>query len=160
MSKTGSAQLGAVPTWARVVTFTLSLMGLGISAYLSYTHFYPGALVCSPNGIINCALVTTSRQSEILGVPVAMLGAFQYLVMAGLCSPWGWRSPSYRLAQLRLLMGAVGMAFVLWLVSAELLIIDHICLWCTGVHLVTFALFVVLFRVAPQQLGWGQNKAE
>ncbi len=46
------------------------------------------------------------------------------------------------------------MAFVLWLVYAELLIINHICLYCTGVHIVTFALMVVLAMVSPTQLGW------
>jgi uncharacterized membrane protein len=39
------------------------------------------------------------------------------------------------------------MGFVLWLLGAELLIIDHICLWCSGVHLVTFALLVIILRV-------------
>jgi uncharacterized membrane protein len=48
----------------------------------------------------------------------------------------------------------VAMCFVLWLVSAELLIIKNICLYCTGVHLVTFALFLVLTHVGPTQLGW------
>jgi len=47
------------------------------------------------------------------------------------------------------------MAFVLWLIAAEVLIIGNICLWCTAVHLVTFTLLVVLTRVAPRQLGWG-----
>jgi uncharacterized membrane protein len=38
------------------------------------------------------------------------------------------------------------------LIAAELLIIDHICLWCTGVHVVTFALAIVLSRILPAQL--------
>jgi uncharacterized membrane protein len=49
------------------------------------------------------------------------------------------------------------MCFVLWLISAELLIIDNICLYCTGVHIVTFALLVVLSRVSPAQLGWNRS---
>jgi uncharacterized membrane protein len=49
------------------------------------------------------------------------------------------------------------MCFVLWLVSAELLIINNICLYCTGVHIVTFALFVVIMRVGPTQLGWTRS---
>jgi uncharacterized membrane protein len=44
------------------------------------------------------------------------------------------------------------MGFVLWLVAAELLIIDHICLWCTGVHVVTFALLLVVSRTWTGEL--------
>jgi uncharacterized membrane protein len=51
------------------------------------------------------------------------------------------------------------MIFVLWLLSAELLIIDNICLYCTGVHIVTFALFVIMVRVCPRQLGWDRSVA-
>jgi uncharacterized membrane protein len=36
------------------------------------------------------------------------------------------------------------MAFVLWLVAAELLIIKNICLYCTGIHIVTFVLLLLI----------------
>jgi uncharacterized membrane protein len=48
----------------------------------------------------------------------------------------------------------VGVLFVLWLVAAEILIIGHVCLWCTGVHVVTLALLIVLTRVTSAQLRW------
>ena len=41
---------------------------------------------------------------------------------------------------------------MLWLLTAELVIIHKICLWCTGVHLVTFALFVLTVTSAPSLL--------
>ena len=41
---------------------------------------------------------------------------------------------------------------MLWLVAAELLIIKSLCLWCTGVHLVTFALFMVIMLSVPAML--------
>jgi uncharacterized membrane protein len=44
------------------------------------------------------------------------------------------------------------MLFVLWLIAAELLIIKSICLWCTGVHVVTFVLFVITLTTAPALL--------
>jgi uncharacterized membrane protein len=57
----------------------------------------------------------------------------------------------------RFVLAIGAMCFVLWLISAELLIIDNICLYCTGVHIVTFALLVVLSRVCPTQLGWNRS---
>lgn len=143
-----------VPRWAVVASFILSLLGLAISAYLTYTHFQPHAMICSDNGVVNCTAVTTSPQSYFLGVPVAILGLIDYVIMTALTTPWAWRSTFYPLHVARFVLAIGGMGFVLWLVSAELLIIDHICLWCTSVHIVTFAILVILARVAPAQLGW------
>jgi uncharacterized membrane protein len=65
-----------------------------------------------------------------------------------------WGRPERVVAQLRGVLAIISMVMVLWLVAAELLIIGKFCLWCTSVHLVTFALFVVLARSVPKQLGW------
>jgi uncharacterized membrane protein len=146
--------LNPVPRWAVWTTFALSLAGLAISAYLTYTHFQPAALVCSDTGAINCAYVTTSAESYFLGVPVAMLGLAQYLVMATLCSPWIWRRSERWIHVARFALAGIAMCFVLWLISAEVLILGKYCLWCSGVHLVSFALLIVLTRVSPRQLGW------
>jgi uncharacterized membrane protein len=146
-----------VGRWAVASTFLLSLIGLGISTYLTITHFRPMLLVCSSTGTIDCATVTTSAQSYFLGIPVAILGLGNFVVMSVLNSPWGWRARSYWIHVARFVFAIVGMVFVLWLLSAELLIIDHICLWCTGVHVVTFALLIILSRVCPAQLGWSRS---
>jgi uncharacterized membrane protein len=146
-----------VGRWAVASTFLLSLIGLGISTYLTITHFRPMLLVCSSTGTIDCATVTTSAQSYFLGIPVAVLGLGNFVVMSVLNSPWGWRARSYWIHVARFVFAIVGMVFVLWLLSAELLIIGHICLWCTGVHVVTFALLIILSRVCPAQLGWSRS---
>ena len=53
-------------------------------------------------------------------------------------------------------MAVLGIGFVLYLVSAELLEIKAICLYCTGVHVVTFAqLLLVVANGAGDALGWG-----
>ena len=142
-----------VAAWVQAVTWVLSLVGLGISGYLTFTHFAGTQyLACSSTGVVNCGVVTTSAQSYFLGMPVAVLGLAHYVVVSVLTSPWAWRARAYWIHVTRVVLVAISMAFVLWLVAAELLIIDHICLWCTGVHVVTFALFAVMVYVAPRQL--------
>lgn len=143
--------------WVPWVTFGLALIGIGISTYLTITHFDPQALVCSGHGYVNCAKVTTSAQSRFLGIPVAFLGLFQYVAMAGLCSPWAWRTSRREVHVARLAFATVGMGFVLWLLGAELLIIKSLCLWCTGVHVVTFALFICVVSTVPAMLGWTER---
>ena len=149
-----SRTVESVSRWAVVTTFVLSIIGLGFSIYLTITHFQPHALVCADTGTINCAKVTTSAQSYFLGIPVAILGLFNFSLMMGLNSPWAWRAKSYWLHVARFALTVVGMGFVLWLIYAEIMIIGNICLYCTGVHIVTFALLIVLTRVTPTQLGW------
>ena len=80
--------------------------------------------------------------------------------MTALTTPWAWRATNYWLHAGRFLFSIGSMIFVLWLVAAELVIIDHVCLYCTAVHIVTFAILIVMTRVAPTQLGWGSPAAK
>ena len=146
--------------WKVVTSLVLSLIGLGIASYLTYAHFQPQALVCADNGLINCAKVTTSAESRFLGIPVAILGLGYYLVMTGFNLPRAWRSTDRRVHLARLVLSGVGMAFALYLVAAELIIIGNICVWCTAVHVVTFLLFVLIVTTVPGMLGWGSAEYE
>ena len=79
-----------------------------------------------------------------LGIPIAVLGMAWFMAMVALNLPAAWRSgaPAVTIARLGLAVG--GMGFALYLVSAELLSINAICLWCSLVHVLTFALFVLV----------------
>jgi uncharacterized membrane protein len=128
--------------WAPPITFVLSLAGLGASIYLTYTHFHPAALICHASSHINCAEVTTSSQSEIFNhIPVAIAGLAFYAGMVVLMSPWVWRIADPRIGWLRLAAVVTGIGMVGYLVYVEAVQIKAICLWCTGVHIVTFLLF-------------------
>ncbi len=90
--------------------------------------------------------MTTSAWSTFVGVPVALLGLLFFVVMIGLCLPRVWRSRAAHLDAARLGWATVGLGMALYLVWAELYRIHAICLWCTGVHVITFVLWaVVLF---------------
>jgi len=143
--------------WQPVATLVLSIVGLGIATYLTITHFDKVALVCSDNGAINCAKVTTSPQSEIVGIPVAMLGLAFFIPMIALCLPVAWRSTDRRIHMARLLLAVTGVGMIIYLIIAELFIIKAICLWCSGVHLITFILFVIIVTASPVVLAAGDH---
>lgn len=149
----------AVARWVELTTLALSLVGLALSVYLTITHFQPQALVCSGSGVIDCAKVTTSAQSYFLHVPVAIWGLVNYTAMTALNTPWAWHSKIRAVHLARFALGVVSMCFVLWLIYAEIMIIGNICLYCTGVHLATFALFFILVSVCPTQLGWARSRS-
>jgi uncharacterized membrane protein len=138
-------RVGAVPRWVTAITLGLSLLAVGLSAYLTYTHYTdPTALACPDTGIVNCTAVTTSSWSVILGVPVALLGLLWALGMTALNTPWAWRARRQWIGTLRLAASAAGALMVLYLVFVELFRVDAICLWCTGVHITAISLFAVI----------------
>jgi uncharacterized membrane protein len=147
-----------VPAWLQFTTWALALAGLGVSTYLTIAHYTSSSiLACSDKGLVNCAAVTTSAQSMVFGVfPVAVLGLAFYIFLVAITSPWAWRWnwPPVRLVRLGSLV--VGMVFVLYLVYTELITLNAICLGCTSVHVLTFALFaLVVFGFAA---GYGTRQ--
>ena len=153
MSKT----LNPVDRWVIPTTWILSFLGLGLSIYLTIAH-YAGAhvLACSSNGVVNCGLVITSPESYVFHIPVAILGLVAFAGLIVINSPWGWRSPLRWIHVFRFYSIVASMIFVLYLVYCELIKLNHICEYCTFVHIVTLALLIILTRVAPRQLGWGE----
>jgi uncharacterized membrane protein len=137
--------------WQPIVTLLVSLMGLGVSIYLTITHFDTHIALSCPagGGIINCQKVTTSPQSYVFGIPVAVLGLAFFLPMIALNLPQAWRSTDRRIHLARLALSVVGVGMIIYLVIAELFIIKNICLWCTSVHVLTFILFVIIVTASP-----------
>jgi uncharacterized membrane protein len=133
------------PDWAWPATAAMSLVGLGISIYLTAVHYSSSVtLACTSSGTINCEKVTSSPQSMLLGRPVALWGAVYFVLVTAVCLPWAWRSPSRELRLVRIALVVAGILFALRLVYAELFEIDAICLWCTAVHIDTLALFAAV----------------
>lgn len=131
------------PRWAIPASLLLCVLGLADAAYLTYEH-YTGSttLACSDQGLVNCAAVTKSQYAVVAGLPVALLGLLFFVAMLLLCLPPLWRND--KLGVVRLVGVVVGVLMVLYLVYVELIELDRLCLWCTGVHVVTVALFVVV----------------
>lgn len=131
------------PRWPSLVGTTLCIAGTGVAAYLTYEH-YTGStsLVCSDKGIVNCLAVTTSSYAYVAGIPVAVLGLVFFVTMFALQLPAMWRRSEPAIRAGRVVWALAGLGSVIYLLYAELFLIDAICLWCTSVHILTFAVFV------------------
>ena len=141
--------------WA---SFALALIGLAISGYMTFEHYTGNTtLACTEGGLFNCAAVTTSKYAYILHIPVAVLGLVQFVTMAALCSPWAWRAKERWIHIARFAFAVLGMLTVLWLLTVELAILGELCVYCTGVHVVTFTLFVLVIVSVPRMLGWTER---
>ena len=160
---TSTASTPPTARWAPVVTLPLALVGLALSTYLTYVHYAePRSLSCPDTGVVNCTKVTTSPESMLFGViPVALAGAVYFLLLAALLAPAAWRSSRRELmvARLATVVGGVGM--VCYLVYVEAVVVHALCLYCTGVHVIMFALFVAVLAAtvlpAPDPRDMGRS---
>jgi uncharacterized membrane protein len=137
--------------WQPITSLVLSIAGICVSIYLTLTHFSSAVTLSCPagGGAINCEKVTTSPQSYVFGIPVAVLGLVFFIPMLILCLPVAWRSLNRWIHLARLLLSVAGVGMIIYLISAELFTIKAICLWCTSVHVITFLLFVLIVTTAP-----------
>jgi uncharacterized membrane protein len=110
----------------RGVLIAMTLAGLGIAGYLTYVHYAGIKPICSAGG--SCEKVQTSVYSELLGVPVALMGLLTYIALLGLLlAP---DSEQTRFAAMALTF--VGFAFSAYLTYRELYSIHAICEWCAS----------------------------
>jgi uncharacterized membrane protein len=101
----------------------VALAGIGVAAYLTWVHYDEGALVCVAGG--GCETVQQSSYAEIAGLPVALLGLVSYTIVLGLIV---WDTPYARLGAAALAF--VGLAFSVYLLVLQLVVIDAVCVWC------------------------------
>ncbi len=123
-----------------VAITVLAIAGLAVSLYLLTVHWGWWQAVCL--GVGNCELVNTSRFSEFLGIPVAMMGAGAYLALIVISLLV--RNEQYgdyaRMAQF--FIALVGVLFSAYLTYIELYVLHEICPWC-----VLSAIIITAFAV-------------
>jgi uncharacterized membrane protein len=117
----------------------LALIGAGIAGYLTYTHFKGTAPVCLTSG---CEVVQRSRWSELLGIPVALLGLLAYLSIVATTLV---RHPLSKQAGATMAVTALG--FNLYLLYIQAYEIGRYCTWCVSNEIVSALL-------APVALAW------
>lgn len=145
VERPAGAGTGTLPRWLPLTATVVAVAGLGVSVYMTYEHFTGSKTLACPNtGVINCAKVTSSPESVIFGVPMAILGLLFFAGMLALNLPAVWRRADSWLRGLRLAGASVGVLFVLYLLYVELFEVNAICLWCTAVHVLSFVLFVLV----------------
>lgn len=132
-----------------LLLLALAAAGAAISIYLVAAHAQTVPLVCSTTSIINCASVIQSPYSVIPGtkVPISAAGIAWFAGSAGLALTGllatGRRPEPGWLRPLHLGWSAVALAIVLYLVYVELVVLHQICEWCTAVHLLVVATFLL-----------------
>jgi uncharacterized membrane protein len=110
----------------RIILIVLTLLGLGVASYVTYVHYAGIKPACVAGE--SCTKVQTSRYSELVGVPVALIGLIGYVaILASLLAPEG---ETTRFATAALTLG--GFAFSVYLTYREVFSIHAICEECVS----------------------------
>lgn len=143
----------------QLLLLLLSLLGACIAIYLTAVHYEHTPLICSTNGLIDCARVLSSSYSVIPGtaVPITIPG-LGWCVVSGVLAIIGWHLASSRrrlqlVGLVQFLWTLVGMMTVLYLVYVEIVHLHTICAWCTALHVVILCMFLItLVRLQRPEL--------
>ncbi|HEX8105546.1 MAG TPA: vitamin K epoxide reductase family protein [Solirubrobacteraceae bacterium] len=108
----------------RTAALVLAVLGIGVAGYLTYVHYADLEPVCAGGGH-GCEIVQASPQSELAGIPVALLGLLGYLVLAGVNLAAG---EAARI--LGALVALVGFGFSVYLTVESVTVIEATCQWC------------------------------
>jgi len=120
----------------------LAVMGLAISAYLTYVYTTDQVAICMGSG--GCDTVQHSAYAWIFGIPMPVLGLGAYLLVLVLAllalrgrEPADW--------SVLALFGTalVGLLFSAYLTYLELFVIHAICFWCAVSAVIQVFLFVL-----------------
>jgi uncharacterized membrane protein len=128
-------------TWQQSAIPALSLLGLGVAAYLAYVETAQVTAVCGPVG--DCNTVQQSQYALLFGVlPVGVFGLIGYIAillvwLAGRygCGPLAELAPAVLLA-----MMMFGTLFSIYLTFLEPFVIGATCAWCLTSAVVMTAL--------------------
>jgi len=133
--------------WLRLSMILLTLAGLGVSAYLMWGYTVPGASL-SCGGSSGCETVKDSVYSNVMGIPLPLIGLASYFTLLVLLVAQGqpfhfsraW-SPYIALAIFSIsLMGVLYSAYLTYL---ELYVIYAICRWCVTSAVIMAIVFIL-----------------
>ncbi len=139
------------PNWPLLA---ISILGMALSGYLSWTAFSGGAVQgCSAGG--GCDTVLTSRWATLLGLPTSLWGLLAYAGLAGIAlfvrrsdKQWSyaWTAAFF------------GVCYSVYLTFVSLTILESACPYClTSLALMTGALALVTWQRRPEMAhrSWG-----
>lgn len=153
---------------SQLLLLVLSILGVGITIYLTAVHYENVPLVCSESGLVNCARVISSSFSVVPGttVPITIPGFAWCIVSASLAIAGMFATTELWQRRIRLAQFAwalSGLLVVLYLVYAEIVRLHAICAWCTALHvliLLMFLITLVQLQPVPSESAFSSSEEE
>ncbi len=116
------------------------IVGILVSIYVTYVHYYPGALVCGSGNIINCESVITSQYSVILHVPLAVWSLTWFILAL---VPFSYFKNRLGVVSDIWFLGGIG--GMMYSIVAQYLLL-RICIWCLSLDALIALSIIFYFR--------------
>jgi len=130
------------PTWTWWLSVGLPLLGLGVSAYLTWVKLTGNTASCGTLG--DCESVNNSRYAEIGGVPIALFGALSYLVLLALLLIEHRRPQTAETARLMVFgVSLIGTLYSAYLTYIEVAVLRAICPYCVASAIAVTAVLIL-----------------
>lgn len=125
----------------RLATTLLSVLGIFVAGYLTYSHFSGKPVYCG--GSSSCELVNSSRFAVIGGlIPVAALGLGAYIgiLILSLIKP----DEDQQWPAILIFGGAlIGVMFQWYLFYIEVAVLHALCYWCLASQTIITLIFIL-----------------
>jgi len=121
----------------------LAIAGMGVAAYLTYTHYADQPIACG--GLGECETVQNSEYATLVTIPVALLGILFYAGFLALVLARMARLPlTEEWASLAAFsMTLAGVAFAAYLTYIELFVLEALCIWCLALAAIITASWLI-----------------
>jgi uncharacterized membrane protein len=132
----------------------LAAAGAALSGYLLWVRETSSTLICATGG---CETVQSSPYSEVLGVPVALVGLAAYLALAATALR---RDETAQFAHTALALAAA--VFSTYLLYVQVDLIGAVCDWCLvsdGIVSALAILALLRLKLAPHSLGPARHQS-
>ncbi|MEK6256039.1 MAG: vitamin K epoxide reductase family protein [Chloroflexota bacterium] len=124
----------------------LAVVGLAVSAYLTWIHWFPSSTFCT--GVGDCEAVNSSPYATLGSIPIAALGMLMYISV--LAMAWvGKRNERQQADKAGLAIfgfSLLGVLFSGYLTYIELYVIHAICPWCVASAIIVSLIFLLSIR--------------
>ncbi len=118
------------------IFFALILLGFADSVFLTWEHYTMTSIGCPISPWINCLAVTSSKYSEIFGIPLALLGSIYYVFLFFFLT-----RKETMFKHFFLLTSSFGVLFSLYLIYIQAFAIGLFCLYCLASAVISFLIF-------------------
>ena len=128
----------------------LSLLGLFDASYLTYEHYRQVIPPCTVNRffpiVSDCGKVLRSAYSIMFGIPLSMIGVFQYsFLLIAVIVLIVYRKKIF--AYWIIFQSIVGAAFSLYFMYIQLVILKSICVYCMLSAFISFMIFFLVCKI-------------
>ena len=131
----------------RILILSLSIIGFGIMAYLTYIHYANTKSFCDISETVSCDVVTTSIYSEIFGLPISILG-LGYFGLTFLLSAFYRKKLFYQLIFLLTLFVLIPSYYF---TALEAFVIKAFCILCETSKILMLAILITSFAAMKEK---------